>query len=181
VERTYSAYFWHRKYGRLRPSFHDELEFALTHEEDFSKHGLRLQTSLYSYGVKRYMKVFDPKHVKILIFEEWIKDAKNTVNEIIRFLGLNYDITNMIQETYNPYAMSRGVISQKILGSSRIRKVSNSLFRNSTKDFLKKILIKKGIKPKMHEGDRKKLIKFYQNDVKELEKLLEHKLPWSNF
>ena len=34
VERTLSSFFWHRSYGRLRPSFHDELQFELSHKED---------------------------------------------------------------------------------------------------------------------------------------------------
>jgi len=127
------------------------------------------------------LETFGPKQVKILIFEEWTKDVKNTINEIVKFLGLNYTLTDNLQDKYNPYVIPRGTFAQSILGNTFIGKVTNSLFPQSTRRFLKSFLVKEGAKPKMLEEDRKKLIKFYQDDVRELEKLLGRKLPWPNF
>ena len=181
VERIYSNYLQGFSMGTLKLSFHDELELGFKYWPDPNRYLLRLQPEMHSECVKRYLKVFDSKQVKILIFEEWIKDVNKTMKEIIRFLGLDSIFVDIIQEIYNPYAIPRGVISQKILRSSIISKVSTSLFPNSTRDILKKYLVKKGTKPKMHDEDREKLVNFYQNDVKVMEALLGRKLPWPNF
>ncbi len=181
VERTYSSYFWHRSYGRLRTTFHDELEFELTNKDDLTKPSLRLETGLYSQKLKKYLETFGPKQVKILIFEEWIKDVRNTINEIIKFLGLNYTLTDNLQNKYNAYEIPRGTFAQSILGNTFIGKVACSLFPQSTRGFLKNFFVKDGVKPKMLDEDRVKLVKFYQDDVRKVEKLLGRKLPWFNF
>jgi len=46
---------------------------------------------------------------------------------------------------------------------------------------LKKFIVKKSIKPEMLEEDRKRLVEFYQDDVRELEKILGQKFPWPDF
>lgn len=180
IERIYSNYLFDFSNGLFKLSFSDELELGFKYWPNPDKYVLRLQPGVNSEGVKRYFKIFGSKQVKILIFEEWIKDVKNTVNEIINSLGINFKVTQ-VQKKYNTYSMPRGQIRQNILGNTNIRKVSSSLFSNSTRNFLKRILIKKSVKPIMNEEDREKLVKFYQNDVIELEKLLGRKLPWPNF
>ena len=181
VERIYSNYLFDFNNGLFKLSFSDELELGFKYWPNQDRYILRLQSGVHSECVKRYLKIFGSKQVKILIFEEWIKNIKNTMNEIMEFLRMDYVFTDIIQDTYNPYAIPRGSISQMILGNTNIHKVSTSLFPNSTRDFLKRFLVKKGKKPKIREEDREKLVKFFQDDVRELEKLLGRKLPWSNF
>ena len=41
--------------------------------------------------------------------------------------------------------------------------------------------MEKKSKPNMFEKDRKVLINFYKDDVKQLAKILGRKLPWKNF
>ena len=181
VERIYSNYLQGFSMGTLKLSFHEEIEHGFKYWPDPNKYILRLQPLMHSDGVKRYLKVFDPKHVKILIFEEWVKDAKNTVNEIIRFLGLNYTISKDSFDIQNPFVTPRGRITQRILESTSVRKISPSLFSETTRAFVKGVLTKKVTKPKMDDEDRGTLKKFYKDDVKELEKILGQKLPWPNF
>ncbi len=182
VERIYSNYLFEFNRGKFKLSFHDEIERGLKWKPDPSEFMLRLQPNVHFESVNRYLKIFGHKKVKILIFEEWIKDVKKTANEIVRFLGLNYTIKDNFEENpYNPYAKPRGTISQSILDNNNIVKMSTFLFSPSTKDFLKRFLVKKSPKPKMKQGDRDKLVKFFEDDVRKLEKLLGHKFHWPNF
>ncbi len=182
IERTYSGYFWHRSHGRLRSSFHNELQYELSEEMDPTKPNFHLENGLYSKGIERYLKIFGKKNVKILIFEEWVKDPINTVNEIIRFLGLNYKISNDFSlRTYNPHVVPRGPIPIGVFESDFVRNMANNLFSKSTRGFLRKFIVKKSTKPKMLKEDRKKLVEFFQEDVRKLENILGRKFPWPDF
>jgi len=46
---------------------------------------------------------------------------------------------------------------------------------------MKKILFKKSIKPELQIEYRKRLVKVFTEDFKNLEKLLGKKLPWNDF
>ncbi len=182
INRIYSAYLMGNYMGIYKFSFHEELELAFQHGPNHDKKNmLRLKPNVHSKSVKNYIGFFGKERVKIIIFEEWIKDIKNTVNEIIRFLGLDYSIKEDFQNIYNPYVETRGIISKGIMWNSNIRKICNSLFSTSTNMFLSKLLTKKSTKPKMNKEDEDKLLNFFRDDVNDLEKILGRKFPWLNF
>jgi len=117
-----------------------------------------------------------------LIFEEWVQNPKNTVNEILKFLSINYTVKDDFQgKIHNPHAVPRGSISSDIISNTYIRKTGKKLLSSSTRDFLKRFILKKSEKSKMNIEDREKLVKIYQDDVRNLEKVLGRKFPWSDF
>ncbi len=181
VERAWSHFLMVKNAGWMNNTFHEQITKELKNEIDFDKPHLRLKAGLYSNDVQKYLDIFGENQVKIIIFEEWIKDIKNTVNDIIKFLGLNYTVKVDFQESYKQYVAPRGVVAQKIVTNSTVSKLSYRLFSSTTRESLKKILIKKNEKPKMNDGDREKLSKFYRDDVIKLEKILGRKLPWIDF
>jgi len=182
VNRLFSQYLMRLRLGRDKATFHKELELELKNGTDYSKPNLGLETGLYSEKVKRYLNIFGKNQVKILIFEEWIKNPKNTVNEIIKFLGLNHRIQNFKEEVFNPYGVSRNRFSKFVFNSPRIKKISRDIFSQSFRKLLReKLLVKHSSKPKMDQNDRKNLVKFYRNDVLKLQILLGQQLPWTNF
>lgn len=180
IERAWSHYLMVKNSGWMKNTFHEQITKELKNKIDFDKPHLRLKAGLYSDDVQKYLDVFGKNQVKIIIFEEWINDTKITVNDIIKFLGLDYSVKENFQESYKQYVAPRGVMAQKIVTSKSINKISR-LFSSSTRGFMKKSLVKKDVKPKMNEEGREKLIKFYQDDVMKLEKMLDRKLPWSGF
>jgi len=182
VERAWSHYLMLKSPGLISDSFHEQIKKELNNQVDLDKPHIRLKAGIYFDDVKKYLDLFGENKVKILIFEEWIKNIRNTLNEIIKFLNLSYEIKDDLQEVVrNPYTVPRGKIAQKIIGSSRINKISHMLLSESTKNSVKGVLSKKTPKPKMDNESREILIKYYQNDVKKLEELLQRKLPWTNF
>jgi len=116
-----------------------------------------------------------------LIFEEFVKDAENTIKEILNFLGLEKDY-DFKQEQHNPFRIERSslthIISKKIGRKIFVKKYVPYKIRKSVANNL---LFKKAEKPKMNEETRRKLIEFYYEDVKKLQTLFERKLPWLNF
>ena len=184
VERFFSHYLMLFSIGRLKKTFEDACSDSLKIGKfDHNKTILRLSTSLYSDDVKRYLEIFGPKQVKIIIFEEFIKNTKKTMKEILDFLEINRTVDDFGDKKYNPYSSPRVPFTQSIMTSDSVRKIVNyNLVPFKTRKFIReKILFKSASKPKMQENDRRTLVNYYQEDVKKLEEILGRKLPWKNF
>ena len=88
VERAYSHYFTFVRQGRIKNSFHDEVQLALENKKKGIKSNFgMLESGLYCEQVKRYLDKFGLKQVKVLIFDEFIKNQKATLEEVLEFLG----------------------------------------------------------------------------------------------
>jgi len=176
VERLFSSYLMLIRNGKYKRPFREEIENSIKNRPTWVDRGT------YFERVKRFLDVFGSEQVKIFIFEEWIKNPKNTVREILQFLGINYEIDHIIEDVYNPFSVSRGSAATSILSSAKIKRFGEKFFSPSTRRILRdKILTIKPEKPKMEKKDRDFLIDFYKDDVKKLENFLGRKLPWKNF
>jgi len=181
IERLFSNYLMSKKYGTIRSSFHDAILKNINYQEE-KNNDLRLERGLYSESVKRYVDIFGKNQVKIIIFEEFIKDEQNTTKEILKFLGVSLDSFDLNTEIYNPYVVLRSPVSAMILKNRRIRRISERIFSPSQRKFFKdKLLVRKQKKPKMDEQDIEILKNFYSKDVEKLQVILNRRVPWSNF
>jgi len=182
VERLFSSYLMLRKYGWIKLSFREEIEKSINKSYDPLHPHIKIEDGLYSEPLKRYLKIFGERQVKIIIFEDWITNTKKTIEEILKFLNVNRALEDFQAEQHNPFSESRGVVAQSILRNLTIKKLTDYFIPSSTKKAIKKlILLKKQSKPQMSEDDKNFLIKFYKDDVKKLENFLGRKLPWPNF
>jgi len=186
VERLFSHYLMNVSRNWIKSSFKNQIHKEMNNKADFTKPHIRLSASLYSKDVQRYLDTFGKEHVKILIFEEFIKNPKVILEDILKFLGVKNIINNFEDvKVHNPYFKieSSGEISKQILQSNIISKISVKILPSFGRRFFrKKILTRKNTKkPVMKEADRQYLIDFYKSDVKKLEVLIGRKFPWKNF
>jgi len=182
VERTFSHYLMNMQWGTWTQSFHERLQMELEHPVNKSELQIRINHGMYSESVKRYLDVFGPHQVKIIIFEEWINNTKDTIEEILSFLGLNNLVTNFKNTAHNQFIGLPGPTAQSVMKNSRVLKISRTILSPSSRKFLRnKFLLKKQLRPKMREDDREILVKFFYNDVMKLQKILGRKLQWPNF
>jgi len=153
--------------------------------ESLEKNGRRPNQTVqefYTPLVKRYLDVFGAKHVKIIIFEEWIKNIRETIMSIVEFLGLDNEDLTFDELIHNPFLSPRWSISKFLLHNKTVLNLSRKLLRPETRDAIKtKFLFKKNIKPELQIEYRKRLVKVFAEDVKNLEKFLDRKLPWNDF
>jgi len=181
VERTFSHYLMHRRTGVEKGSFHEVITKSIktikNGTEEFNK---CIDPSLYSEQVKRYLETFGPNKVKILIFEEFIKNPKKIVKEVLDFLGLEGDPTDAIETTHNVYGVPRGKMGKFLLGSLTVKKLSLKLVPQSLRWKMRdKIALKKEEKPKLQDEDRLILESFFQDNVLKLKEMLGRDLPWN--
>lgn len=142
---------------------------------------MRLPAGFYYNDVKRYLEIFGRKQVKIIIFEEWIKNPKETIKEILQFLGINHSLDNFRPEVYNQFVGPRGKFSQRLLKSKPISKIAKRILPLSTRTSFKEQVLKTRSKPKINKKGIEILSKYYKADVLKLNSLFGSKLPWPNF
>jgi len=182
IERAFSAYLMIRNSGLVEPTFHKQLQLELNQKMDLDKPNCHLYAGLYSENILRYLNIFGSNQIKTIIFEEWITNPQKTIEEIIEFLEIDVPSDEFKTEVPNPFSNPRGALSELLLHSNGVKKISNRLIPiSSRKFFYLKVLLKKGIKPKMDQEDRDILKKIYQKDVEKLKTLLGRSLPWKNF
>jgi len=182
VERAYSQYLMLQGLGRSNLNFREQLQKELIKNPEINLPNLRLQAGFYSKWITIYLNIFEKNQVKILIFEEFIQNPKQTIEEILCFLNLNNTLADFSPEVHNPYGVIKGPIARKIRQSKIVHTISNKIFSKPQKDFLKeKLIFSEKSKPLIDEESRDKLIEYYCEDVHILETILKRKLPWSNF
>jgi len=183
VERLFSSYLMRLLNGRIKISFSEEIGLVSNKITNKKLEYIKRDNSLYSENVKHYLKIFGNKQVKIIIFEEFIKNTKETINDILKFLDIKYEFQNFKSEVYNKYGVNRGgFLAKNIRRNRKLISLSQKILSPTTRRVLRDTLfIKTQPKPKMDQKDREFLIKFYNDDVKNLQTLLGRKLPWKNF
>jgi len=183
VERGLSHYRNHiEKFGI---SFHDKIKKEMNEKSEYCRPNVVLRNGLYNECLKRFLDVFGTKQVKIIIFEEWILEPKNVVEEILQFLGINYKMNEFQNEVHNPYKplrTPRGSISKYFLNSETAKKMAKQIIPISGRKLLqKKILSKEKPKLEISKKDIEFLKEFYHEDVKKVQRLLGRNLAWKNF
>jgi len=183
VERAFSSYLMFERLGLMKSTFLNVLNECLEKKKKGLKSPLGLlEMGLYYEPVNRYLNIFGPKQIKIIIFEEFIKEPKKTMEEVLEFLDIKSSIDNFKEDTYNKYGVPRGPFLRLLLKDKTIARIIERFIPASGRKFVKEnLLMKNEPKPKINLEERKILIDFYKGDVKKLEKLLGKKFPWKNF
>jgi hypothetical protein len=182
VERVYSHYLMLHSNGMTHLSLNEQLKKEMTKNPDINLPHLRLQVGFYSKWITMYQNIFSKSQIKILIFEDFIKNPKQAMEEILRFLNIETRLTDFSPEVHNPYGVIKNPIAQKIRQSKIAHTFSNKFFSKPQKEFLKeKLIFSQKTKPLIDEESKDKLIKYYFQDVQILETILDKKLPWPNF
>jgi hypothetical protein len=194
IERAFSHYFFLLKtQHETRLSFYDALKNDYYYESKEygrggSTHILYVEYGLYSEQVKRYLDIFGREQVKVIIFEEFVQNTKDTVLDILRFLGLNCDnLPYNLGKKYDNFVIPRFQFAPSIarflsnFGNKNrmILRIWRSLPGYSVRcGTIDKILLKSPFKPKVPEDARAFLDTLYYQDVRKLERLLGQSLPW---
>jgi len=182
VARTYTAYLAKFLNRGLKGSFHDELQKTIENWESRDHRTfIAIWQSLYADDIKRYLDIFGTKQVKIIIFEEFIKNIKNTFEEILKFLEINQDISHLEFKTvHNPVRFSKSVMLKNLFNNNKVKKVMK-IFPTLSRRYLEDKFLYSRNKPTMLKEDKETLVQFFSNDVKKLQKLLGRTIPWPNF
>ena len=183
IEIAYSEYFSLKFMGFDQNRSFDELldssEEQLTQNE-FHIDSL-LESGFYSKHIKRFQKIFSKNQIKIIIFEEYVKNTVPTINSILSFLGIKESITFDVTPK-GAYKVPRNFASQKLMNNSTFRKAAKFVIPTVTRQKIgERFLVKESSRPPLKQNQRKRLTQIYQDDVENLSELLGRNLPWKDF
>lgn len=188
VERAYSHYKMSVKRGYETENFGKsiELENGRIGIDYFHKsHFSYITRGLYSEQIERYLKFFPKENIMFLIFEEDIvTNIDATIDNIVAFLNIDEKVKINTNITSNQATSPRSVLLRDIIyKNNNIKKIIGKyLFTNKMKislmSFLDSINQAKEKKVERLSLDYKRelLEKYYINDIKELEKIIERDL-----
>ncbi len=176
VERAYSNYLLRVSSGKTY-SFSEATKKSI--DSDYDQYdGTVVHAGWYYKQVKGYQDVFGVDKVKILIFEEFIREPKKAIKEVLEFLEVESNPPESVELVHNILTKPRGKISTSILTNKTIRQSGRKILPESVAEFLvRKVFGKKIMKSKISKQDRGFLEKLYKNDVTELQKIIDKKLP----
>ncbi len=179
INRTYSDYLHTFMHIAVKESFHEALQ-KINNQKGEKNYPLFIKDSFYFDTIKRYFETFGRKNVKIIIFEEFIKNEKETVEEVLDFLGIKANTNNVHFKKYNVTHSPRGGVSKFILKSPKLRNFAGKFIPESKKHKVVNSLLLKwdSEKPKMDDIDRDFLYKIFKEDVRKIEELLDKKVSW---
>ena len=140
-----------------------------------------LESGFYTEKIKRYQKIFPKDNIKIIIFEEYIKNSLSHINDILDFLGVD-SINELNDAPKGAYRVPKNKISNMLLKSKLFRNTASKLIPTVKRQEIgDRFLVKQASKPQMNDKDRERLKEIYNEEVKKLEEHLRLDLPWNDF
>jgi hypothetical protein len=181
VERAYSHYLMDYREGvQSLPFYEALLEDMNLPEKGWGVSWLYFELGLYARQIERYLAVFKPEQIKILLFDEFARDVRGTLKEILRFLRLDPSAADRIDVSrrYNSYSAPRSPIARRLAGSKVSRFLGQTIVPREVGEFIfYRFLVREAVKPPMDPRARDLLSSLYENEVIATERLLGRSLP----
>lgn len=184
VERAYSSYLYYLRRENKEP-FNVIMKRSIAADlmGDYLL-CLVIKGGLYYEQVKRYLDIFGRDPVKILFYEEFFSDINKQFKELLKFLGVESTLPEIINSIFNESKKPKNKISKLILD------IDDLMWNTGIKSVLPFLPKRKNLEERflvsveeshISEKDKQELINFYKEDVKKLKLLLQRNLPWKNF
>ncbi|NVN94416.1 MAG: sulfotransferase [Bacteroidetes bacterium] len=175
ISRAISNYKMYVDWGIEKHSFAKAVNDELKGKRKDKTGGMHyLALGLYADAIERYQQIFPADHIKVYLFEDFVKNTEKVLEDIYLFLGVDPTFKANIETVYNK---SEGVMINSVFNKLGFVK---KIFPQEIKILLKErynIYLKKRTKANLHSDDLiAHLKKYYENDIEKLEKLIERDL-----
>ncbi len=174
IDRAYSRYWMSAKnnFELTKYSPKKFMEYFRNHQTDISWSNVR-DRGFYSKRIKQIYKNFDKKNILVLFYEDLKNNEDNFFKQIYKFLKIKnpglqknkkfadslYSENILLHRLFN-LSLKKGLPDNKI---TRLFKI---IYKTLRQRFLKQY-------PKMGDWEKSELLKFYLDDIEDLEKILK--------
>ena len=178
VERAYSHYLMDQRMALTNHSFEDALSEEKKHPvRNWGATSLYLELGLYSEQVKRYVDLFPPQQILIILNEDLRQSTEAIMKKVYTFLNVNPNFKLSVAQDFNTAAVPRNPIVRKLITVNTFRvKIRRALKHSFLKGIIKNLLFTKPEKGEMLSETKKQLQNFYDEDIKLLEQLIDKDL-----
>ena len=197
IERAYSHFLYDLRHG-----VHTTFDFLEALKEDYDKEKkgigfthLYIEYGMYSSQVQRYIDLFGASNVKVVIYEDEFRPrTKETVQDIIRFLGLKSEgpPDDIIQKTFNAssdlssglFVVPRHRLVRTMTIFARDVRERNSFLKSMTSPVTsaisKNFLLKDKEKPPLTDEAARFMLSIFREEVHDLLKILDKTPTWAS-
>ena len=186
VDRAYSHYWMSYRRGYEKESFEKaiELEKDRIRIGNFEKINFSyIERGFYSKQIKNFLYYFPKKNMKFILFENLIWDSSNIMKQILSFLEVDSNISINYNIKSNPAKMPKSIMLRDFIQkpSTLVKKttkllIPNRKIRQKAIQAIKNINYRKFEKPELKLETKYKLLKIYEEDIKELENVIDKDL-----
>lgn len=181
IERAYSHYLMHVREGIQKLGFYEALREDLRRTEwSWGISHFYIGKGRYAEQVRRYLDIFGPDKVKIVLFDHFKRDPRGRLFEIVRFLGLDGAPVARIDATKvrNPYRAPRGRWARILAGNTLSRVLGETLVPRRLGSFIyERMLLKAAPKPALDARAHELLVRLYEPEIDKLERMLRRQMP----
>lgn len=172
ISRAYSHFNMNLQIGlNKKQDFYDDLIYDYSNQnKGWCISNLYIELGMYHDQVKRYIDQFGKDNVKLLFFEDMIKDTHDTVNNITSFLNIK-ELASFESEAKNISKVPKNRILFNLL--KKTYKTLNISRDSSIKNLIKEKLLTQKMKPLLKEDSINFIQEKVREDVRKLSKLID--------
>lgn len=196
VDRAYSQFNYY-----LREGQEDCTDFATIAARDIERVEMRKAPSqytswgMYSVHLERYLKFFDKSQIKLVIFEEFVREPDRVMAEVFEFLGVDPDAKVDTSKQHNVTTAPKGGIAGRMLKlvARNLDQIKRGLIALAPDWLYRRVIVPTGksfldllrsspSKPaKLDPAVRDRLMGVFRDDISRLERLIGKDFStWSN-
>lgn len=176
VDRGFSHFLMDQRLGLVDLEYKDIIFKSSAHEKASLYFQQYVELGLYFEQVKRYIDIFGREQVKIYLNEDLRSDLSLVVDDLYGFLHLDKSEKPNLEKNHNAFAMPNNKLIAKLYASRSIRRTLSRLVPESLKEKILSTFFNKTKKPTLSEVELTKLHEIYDEDIKQLERLIDRDL-----
>jgi hypothetical protein len=184
IERAYSHYWmsYRRTYENKTFEKAIELEKGRIKKDYFNRsHYSYIERGYYARQIKRFLEFFPKENMKFVIFEYFINDTENSIEDVLSFLDLDYDYYLKLNKKSNAAFLPKFRKVTELLRKPPdiVKKIGSVLpikIKSKIVKTVTKINQEEFDKPKMKTATKEKLLDIFYEDIKELESIINKDL-----
>ena len=135
----------------------------------------------YTEQLERYYTLFPKENIKILLFEDLIKNPVESTQDVFKFLNIDNSFIPDISKKANVSGTPKGIFGWIIMKLRHYNLIPNIQFSNYLPDFMIQFIFNsayKKVSPLAPELKKRLTHTFYKEDVLKLEKLIGKDLQY---
>lgn len=178
VERAFSHYLMDLRIGYENAGFVEAVNADFNKENrGWGQSHLYVELGLYFEQVKRYLDIFPPSKVKIILHEDFKHNASKLLSDVYSYLEIP-DKTSEIDFSvrHNKAELPKSRMLQRIEKTKLVQKILADYIPGPIRRKLKSGFYSTDKLPKLTAEDKKALMHYFRDDVTKLSKLINRDL-----
>jgi hypothetical protein len=151
-----------------------------------SNYEFSIEFSLYSKQLENWLKYFDRSQIKVIVFEEFVKNPKRFLDEICGFLGIERFKDYPELEQFNVGGIPKNRVFAfiyRLMNNNFVKKAVLTILPYDLANYIadkirKNILKKPEIEELISKENLEYLKKLFKEDKETLERMLNKKIDW---